>query len=359
MLAYLAVSMPVDPEDKVKEIDKYGANMPAALYMMFSEKDAPTAKLPVNIPQLDEDYSYTDTILYERGFGLTYKTEEPKNITAEHTSITWDRSGDSIVIRTNSESETVAIRIGGGLAGTDETDSVTLENGTLILSGEFANKVLEDGENTLRLVFSDGEIEISIFVTNEVQKEEPKKIMAEHTSIDWDRSGDSIVIRTNSESETVAIRIGGGLAGTDETEGVTLKNGTVTLSGEFASKALADGENTLKLVFSDGELEISIFVTNEEKKQESSEQSKQVNSSKPQSDDSSKTSSANSTTNISSKTSSVNSTTTTGSNTNYTSTDVDNNVPGTGDSMPVAIMFVIVVSGCAAAFAAKKRTQKP
>lgn len=72
MIAYLPRSMPVDPGDKVKEIDQYGANMPVAMYMMYSAADAPTAKLPINIPALDDSYSFSDTLLYERGFGLTY-----------------------------------------------------------------------------------------------------------------------------------------------------------------------------------------------------------------------------------------------------------------------------------------------
>ncbi len=73
MIAYLARSMPEDPGDKVKEMRQYGPNMPAALYMMFSAEDAPTAKLPINIPALDAEYSFTDTVLYARGFGLTYQ----------------------------------------------------------------------------------------------------------------------------------------------------------------------------------------------------------------------------------------------------------------------------------------------
>lgn len=77
MLAYLARSMPVDPGDKIKEIQQYGPNMPVALYVMFSRADAPTAKLPVNIPKLDEDYSFTAETLYQRGFGLTYAGAEP------------------------------------------------------------------------------------------------------------------------------------------------------------------------------------------------------------------------------------------------------------------------------------------
>ena len=70
MIAYLPRSMPVDPGDKEKEIEQYGPNMPAAMYMMYSAEDAPTAKLPINIPTLDASYSFT--ILYKRGFGLTY-----------------------------------------------------------------------------------------------------------------------------------------------------------------------------------------------------------------------------------------------------------------------------------------------
>ena len=76
MLAYLPRSMPEDPLDKVKEIRQYGPNMPVAMYMMFSKEDAPTAKLPITIPKLDENNSFTDTALYPRGFGLTYEQEE-------------------------------------------------------------------------------------------------------------------------------------------------------------------------------------------------------------------------------------------------------------------------------------------
>ncbi len=76
MLAYLPQSMPEDPGDKVKEMAKYGSNMPVAMYMMYSADNAPTAKLPVNIPKLDEKHALTDAVLYERGFGLTYEPEK-------------------------------------------------------------------------------------------------------------------------------------------------------------------------------------------------------------------------------------------------------------------------------------------
>ena len=194
---------------------------------------------------------------------VSLKVVEMKDIIAEHTNITWDRNGDDIIIRTNSKSDAVTVRIGGGLAGTEETDGVSIENGTVTLSSKFANSVLADGENTVKLLFDDGEIEISVFVTYEAQKE----IIAEHTNITWDRNGDDIIIRTNSKSDAVAVRIGGGLAGTEETDGVSIENGTVTLSAEFADSVLADGENTVKLLFDDGEIEISVFVTYEAQKE--------------------------------------------------------------------------------------------
>lgn len=81
MLAYNPESMPEDPGDKTKEIRKYGANMPVAMYMMFSADNPPTAKLPIDIPEFDVENGFTDKVLYQRGFGLTYEKEK-KNISA-------------------------------------------------------------------------------------------------------------------------------------------------------------------------------------------------------------------------------------------------------------------------------------
>ena len=48
----------------------YGPNIPAAIYVAFGGS-VPSGKLPVNIPKLNSDYTYSDEILYERGFGLS------------------------------------------------------------------------------------------------------------------------------------------------------------------------------------------------------------------------------------------------------------------------------------------------
>ena len=93
--------------------------------------------------------------------------------------------------------------------------------------------------------------------------EENEHVRAEHTTINYGRNGNGIVINTTSKSDTVVIRIDGGTAATNETEGLTLENGTVTISKELANKILKDGENKLNLVFSDGTLEVIVYVTGE------------------------------------------------------------------------------------------------
>ena len=534
MLAYLAVSMPADPEDKIKEIQKYGANMPVALYMMFSKENPPTAKLPVNIPQLDENYGYTDAVLYERGYGLTYLSDptgefsveymsspfyeklvlalednkdkttmektlaaalsqegylnfstqgididaarsdgliwtgkelrmndqntgnteytrwaqnvimnrsgsdlyldcdwcaiftswcmyqagyytdeqlkkyyysysadprieydadswitafcfeqenvwytplaahkleaydwntyyhtdvdpfdlpfrsggliffswdgsgtyfdhsgivvgydpdthvltytngnsngqvitkqmdldteeeffgqpfmqnskrimayaeydrivplEQKEITADSTDIVWYKDADKgLRIQTNSASKIASVFIDGEYLGSNIESNMLLHAGNLAV-GKSELVGLETGIHEMKLVFDDGVITLALTI------EETRKISAEPADITWDRSGGSIVIRTNSASDTVEICIGESTAADNSTEGVTFEDGTVTLSSGLANAVLADGENSVTLVFADGKTEISIFVTNESSQEESSEQSEE------------------------------------------------------------------------------------
>lgn len=54
------------------DLESYGASIPGAVYLAFSQTDSLTGKLPVDIPKLDDYYEYSSEILYQRGFGLTY-----------------------------------------------------------------------------------------------------------------------------------------------------------------------------------------------------------------------------------------------------------------------------------------------
>jgi beta-N-acetylhexosaminidase len=53
-------------------VKEYGPNLPAALYTLFGGM-GPAGKLPVNIPVLEEDHTFGEDILYERGWGLSYE----------------------------------------------------------------------------------------------------------------------------------------------------------------------------------------------------------------------------------------------------------------------------------------------
>ena len=54
-----------------KAVKAYGPNLPAAIYTALGGNKK-TGTLPVDIPRINEDYTYSDEILYERGTGLSY-----------------------------------------------------------------------------------------------------------------------------------------------------------------------------------------------------------------------------------------------------------------------------------------------
>ena len=70
LLCYNARGMSGIPSDETAS-KEYGPNIPAAVYTAFGGS-APTGTLPVEIPALDDGYRPADTVLYARGFGLTY-----------------------------------------------------------------------------------------------------------------------------------------------------------------------------------------------------------------------------------------------------------------------------------------------
>lgn len=57
------------------DVTQYGPNIPAAVYLALSQEESPTGKLPVNVPKLTADYTYSDEILYPFGFGLQYEKQ--------------------------------------------------------------------------------------------------------------------------------------------------------------------------------------------------------------------------------------------------------------------------------------------
>ncbi len=77
MLAYMGSGLDMDPTQRTKgsgNMGAYNANVVASICMMFGD-GAPAGTLPVQIPEItileDGNIAYSDTVLYERGFGLT------------------------------------------------------------------------------------------------------------------------------------------------------------------------------------------------------------------------------------------------------------------------------------------------
>lgn len=76
LLAYSCKGMNEKPDFSAGSVPTYGVSIPAGIYAAFDPQGAP-GKLPVNIPQLDENNHYTSSILYARGFGLQYESDTP------------------------------------------------------------------------------------------------------------------------------------------------------------------------------------------------------------------------------------------------------------------------------------------
>lgn len=74
LLAYSCNGMNEKPDFSQGSVATYGVSIPAGIYTAFDES-ARLGALPVDIRQLDSEYHYTDSILYERGFGLQYEKE--------------------------------------------------------------------------------------------------------------------------------------------------------------------------------------------------------------------------------------------------------------------------------------------
>ena len=65
--------MSEDPRELEHDVPQYGPCIPAAVYMMFAKNEKITGRLPVCVPQITQEYTLSDEIALERGFGLKYK----------------------------------------------------------------------------------------------------------------------------------------------------------------------------------------------------------------------------------------------------------------------------------------------
>lgn len=72
LVAYGRKMMTVVPTKYNGEVKAYGPNLISAVLTVFGGNE-PTGRLPVDVYSIDENYNYTDDIIYPLGFGLNYE----------------------------------------------------------------------------------------------------------------------------------------------------------------------------------------------------------------------------------------------------------------------------------------------
>ena len=197
-----------------------------------------------------------------------YTEPEKKEITAEETDFEWVRgSGESLLVKTDSESKTVLLTADSGFFDSNQTwpGQLILRYGEVTIGAPLLD-YLPDGENIVTLEFADGTLTIRITITSPV-------IQAEKTTFDWKRdSEEGITVKTNSGSNTVTV-YGDGFTAQTKSGEVSIEDGNVYLSPHLLNR-MKDGEGILTLVFDDGVLAIRIRVNmnkHEEYKEETSD----------------------------------------------------------------------------------------
>ena len=183
-----------------------------------------------------------------------YTAPEKKEITADKTEFEWVReSGESLLIKTNSESKTVLLTADSGFFDSNETwpGQLILRYGEVTVGAPLLD-YLPDGENEITLSFADGTLTIRVFISSPL-------IKAEKTEYFWNRDDEKgIEIETNSLSSSVTV-YGAGITAKSKTGEVGIEDAIVTLSPRFLNR-MKNGENDLMLVFDDGGVIINVTV---------------------------------------------------------------------------------------------------
>ncbi|MBR0536747.1 MAG: glycoside hydrolase family 3 C-terminal domain-containing protein [Clostridia bacterium] len=72
LICWSDMGMSEDPRTQGDDLTQYGPNIPAAVYLALSPDESPAGKLPLDLPMLTSEYTYSSKILYPFGYGLEY-----------------------------------------------------------------------------------------------------------------------------------------------------------------------------------------------------------------------------------------------------------------------------------------------
>jgi len=188
-------------------------------------------------------------------------TGDVKEITADETYFTWDRSNlIGIAVKTNSSAGNVVVTKDGQPVFSNKDKGVYITLGRVGITANYLKK-LDNGENKLVFEFDDGNLSVTINVTDRKNKSGSSSgLTAERSVFTWRRnSSEGISIKTNSVSSTASVRKSGMLSLISKSSSISIQDGTVTLTPEYLS-TLSDGKNNLTLVMDDGSIDIIVNV---------------------------------------------------------------------------------------------------
>ncbi len=190
---------------------------------------------------------------------VTDNKNAPKEITAKNTYFEWDkRSLLGISVDTNSNSKNIGLYKNNELIAENDKLNLYILLGKVGISSKIL-KNLDVGENSLTLKFDDGQLDITVNVTD-TRNAVKEEISAEKTFYTWNRGSLSgIEVITNSKSETVAIRRNNRLFAESDGQRLSIENGTISISADILSR-LDDGRNDLVLKLEDGDIDITVNV---------------------------------------------------------------------------------------------------
>ena len=190
--------------------------------------------------------------------------EEKTGLTADKTEFTWDRNSNAgITVNTNSDSRAFTLRKDGRIYSSSLVSrSLSIDNGVISIGTDFLKK-LDNGENILTFILKEGELDITVNVTDE-QTEIPvseNRITVKESNFEWDKSDlIGIAVNTDSKSKNVVIEKDGKFIASDDDRGVYITFGRVGITAKILKK-LDVGENRLNLMFDDGTADITVNVT--------------------------------------------------------------------------------------------------
>ena len=188
MAVYNPQGMSTNPYNYDGIIPKYGPNIVTGIYMIFANGEVLNGKLPVNIPKLTSNYTYSDETLYARGFGLNYEYGNYEII--EGANQTYE-NGQDLVVKANGDINKFTKLLIDDVELSDEYYSIEVGSTIAKIKSSFID-TLSNGTHKITFVYTDGNVSTNFIVNSNTNSDK-----TESTS-----SSSSTSIQSSSKSSS-------------------------------------------------------------------------------------------------------------------------------------------------------------